>query len=221
MGLSEVRVLSEDATGDEAMPELPRLLERLSAGDEAARRLLVERALDRLRSFVRSALARSPRVRRWEQSDDIAQRSAMRLWAALEEVRPTSPRAFFGLCSEMTRRTMIDLVRKYYGPEGVGQYHDSPWRSGQHPALLAAETDVRDSNEIDLRLDAHAAIGKLPADLRAVVDLLFYQGLTISEAAGVLGVVERTVSRRRREAMIELSRRLGALDKISGSEGQP
>jgi RNA polymerase sigma-70 factor (ECF subfamily) len=56
--------------------------------------------------------------------------------------------------------------------------------------------------------DLHRRIGELPAEVREVVDLLFYQGLMQAEAAELLGVTVRTVQRRWQAALLKLHRNL-------------
>src|SRR5688572_22008206 len=101
------------------------LLRRFASGEPAARRLIVERSLERLRVLAARQLRRFPAVQRWEQTDDVLQGAAQRLYRALESVRPANAREFFGLCSAMIRRELIDLKRSYYGPEGIGANHVS------------------------------------------------------------------------------------------------
>jgi RNA polymerase sigma-70 factor (ECF subfamily) len=51
----------------------------------------------------------------------------------------------------------------------------------------------------------HQQIGSLPDEEREVFDLLWYQGLSQTEAAGVLHVSERTIKRRWQAARYALS----------------
>jgi RNA polymerase sigma-70 factor (ECF subfamily) len=68
---------------------------------------------------------------------------------------------------------------------------------GGEPATLAEWTDF------------HEKVQLLPEAEREVFDLLWYEGLTRAEAAQVLGVAERTVKNRWRNAKLELQRLLG------------
>jgi RNA polymerase sigma-70 factor (ECF subfamily) len=62
----------------------------------------------------------------------------------------------------------------------------------QEPSRLAAWTEF------------HAQTEALPEEEREVFDLLWYQGLPQAEAAGLLGVSERTVKRRWQAARLRL-----------------
>ena len=73
-------------------------------------------------------LRRYPKVHRWEQTDDVFVEAVTRLHRALETVRPESPRHFYNLAATQIRRVLIDLSRRYYGPEGIGSHHDTAAR---------------------------------------------------------------------------------------------
>src|SRR5579863_8255611 len=91
--------------------EFELLLEAWSAGDDAARTRLLERAGQRLLSLTRRMLRNYPHLRRWEQTDDVFQNTLVRLYQALGTVRTDSMGAFFGLASIQIRRSLIDLAR--------------------------------------------------------------------------------------------------------------
>ena len=50
----------------------------------------------------------------------------------------------------------------------------------------------------------------LPADLRETIHLHYYQGLSLHETAGAMGVTSSTVKYRQRQAISELQQKLGA-----------
>src|SRR5438874_5131516 len=91
-------------------------LDRMRAGDPAARDELFRHACGRLERLTRRMLRDFPGVRRWEQTDDVLQGALVRLLRALEAVRPASARAFLGLSAEQVRRELLDLARHFYGP---------------------------------------------------------------------------------------------------------
>ena len=97
----------------------------LDEGDDAAYGELLFIASTRLHKLARKMLRDFPRLRRWEQTDDVFQTAAMRLHRSLSEVKPESVRQFFGLAATQIRRTLIDLGRHHYGPEGQGANHDT------------------------------------------------------------------------------------------------
>ena len=94
-------------------------LDRLRAGDDAARVALLETAGARLVRLAHKMLKGFPRVRRWEQTDDVLQNAILRLYRALESTAPESVRSFFNLAAVQIRRELIDLARHYEGPSGM------------------------------------------------------------------------------------------------------
>jgi DNA-directed RNA polymerase specialized sigma24 family protein len=63
-------------------------LDRLIEGNEAAREELIRHASVRLRALARRMLRENPRVRRWEETDDVFQRALLRLHQSLASGNP-------------------------------------------------------------------------------------------------------------------------------------
>jgi RNA polymerase sigma-70 factor (ECF subfamily) len=112
---------------------LQRCLDRLLDGDARAREELIACAAERLTNLARKMFHRNGRLERWEETADVAQGALLRLWTALQDVRPTSLREFFRLATVQVRREMIDLARHHFGPLGAAAFHASTPRadSGQ------------------------------------------------------------------------------------------
>jgi RNA polymerase sigma factor (sigma-70 family) len=177
---------------------LQRCLDRLRAGDEAARDDLLGAACARLTRLTRKMLRDDGRLKRWEQTDDVLQNALLRLCRALREETPDSLRAFFRLAALQVRRELIDLARHYSGPQGRAARHASPPPAdGDSPAeaILPADSG-HEPSRLALWSEFHEQIGALPEDEREVFDLVWYQGLTHAEAAALLGVSVKTVQRR-------------------------
>jgi RNA polymerase sigma factor (sigma-70 family) len=199
---------------------IQRWLDRGRDGDRAARDELLAYAMERLCRLTRKMLAGYPGVRRWEDTDDVLQNALLRLCRALEEVHPESAREFFQLAALQIRRELIDMARRYSGPHGLGANHASRDGMGGSPGGDGDSDDTSDWPDGELadsthdpgRLaewtEFHRHVDGLPEDVRAVVDLVFYQGLTAAEAAKTLGVSERTVKRRWQSARLSLQRTL-------------
>jgi RNA polymerase sigma-70 factor (ECF subfamily) len=148
-------------------------------------------------------------LRPWEETDDILQNSMMRLWSALEELTPRSPREYFGLAALQIRRELLDLVRHYYGPQGpaVGQGPAPPAAdsadSTPQPAGDRGDTTYEPSR-LAVWTEFHAWVAGLPADERELFDLLVYQDLPQAVVGEMLGLSERTLRRR----WVELRQRM-------------
>jgi RNA polymerase sigma-70 factor (ECF subfamily) len=200
-----------DAT--DSTTQIQLRLDRLRAGDESARDELLTIACERLSRLTHKMLRDYPGVRRWEQTDDILQNAALRLCRALKDVRPDTVRSFLNLAAVQVRRELIDLARHYDGPEGPGRHHQSQaGTEGSGDAsgpLLDASTDTNDPARLAAWTEFHHTVEALPEEEREVFNLLWYQGLSQSEAATLLGVTQRVAKHRWRSARLKIHAMLG------------
>ncbi|MCI0683494.1 MAG: sigma-70 family RNA polymerase sigma factor [Gemmataceae bacterium] len=182
-----------------------QLLPRAIAGDEAALDGLLRHNCDRLTSLTRRMLGDFRRVRRWTETADVLQNALLRLVSALREVKPLSSREFLALATLQIRRELLDLARKFYGPQGLAAHHDSAMDAGPHATAPAEPADLsHEPCSLAQWTELHQQIESLPDDEQEVVGLIFYQGLSQSEAAKVLNVAVRTVQRRWHAALCTL-----------------
>ncbi len=185
--------------GGDRSSDVQHWLTRLGEGDAGARDELLNCACERLRRLTRKMLRSFPGVRQFEETDDVFQEAMLRLCGALRDVTPATVRDFFRLAALQVRRELIDLARRYGGKEPPGAPEGGREAAGttDDPQRLAAWGDF------------HQAIGALPDEPREVFDLLWYQGLTQAEAAGLLEVSVTTVKRRWQAARRMVFRALG------------
>lgn len=182
-------------------------IDRLRGGDGAAREELIGLACERMERLTRKMLRDYPRVHRWEQTGDVLQNATMRLYRSLEQVTPETVVDFFRLASLNIRRELLDMVKHYYGPRGVGANHGTVagHDTGDGTAPAVDKSDVSgEPAQLAVWTEFHEQVDKLPEDERQVVDLLFYQELTQEEAAAILKVSDRTVKRRWQAARLKL-----------------
>jgi RNA polymerase sigma-70 factor (ECF subfamily) len=195
------------------MPEGPttaviqRYLDALpgDATAEPAIRELLERAAGRLRLLCATLLYKSyPRLTRPPvnlDTDELLGGVVAGLLTALRATRPRTARQFFALACQHMRWQLNDMAR----------------RLDERPAAALAESGVAappESAASGLTPDGRRMLGAidgLPDDEREVFDLVRIQGLTHAEAAGVVGVSERTVHRRLNRARLLLAERLADL----------
>ncbi|QEL17869.1 RNA polymerase sigma factor [Limnoglobus roseus] len=182
--------------------QLQLVIDRLVAGDEAARSALLDHACDRLLLLTRKMFHAYRDLRRWEQTDDVFQTAMLRLHRALSDVKPESVRHFFNLGAVMIRRTLLDLAKHHLGPHGQGANHHTDGKGG------AMNDRAEQPEDLEGWSAFHAQVEGLPDEEREVVGLLYYEGLTQEEAAHVLGVGLRTVKRRWQSARLLLRQRL-------------
>jgi RNA polymerase sigma factor (sigma-70 family) len=198
---------------DEATTRVARCLERLRAGDEGARQELLDAACASLTRLTRAMLRDYRRLKRWEETDDVLQGALLRLCRALQTVTPQTPREFYRLAALQIRRELIDLARHHFGPEGPAGRHESVAGAGDAGSAARPAVEPADSTYGPPRLAAwaefHEQADALPEEEREVFDLVWYQGLTHAEAAGLLGVSTKTVQRRWHAACLRLHEVLG------------
>src|SRR5262245_8119802 len=196
-------VLMTDSDSQQSM--MQQLLPQAIAGDEAAVDALLRYNCDRLTSLTRRMLGDFRRVRRWTETADVLQNALLRLVGALREVKPRTPREFLALATLQIRRELLDLARKFYGPEGMGANQDSAAAAAPHAPTPEDPADLsHEPCSLAQWTELHQQIDALPDEEREVVGLLFYQGLSQAETAKVLGVSVRTVQRRWHAALCKL-----------------
>jgi RNA polymerase sigma factor (sigma-70 family) len=182
-----------------------RLIE-FNSGDLQAREEIIAHTCERLRLRTRQMLRSFPNVSRWSQTDDVLQNAMIRLHKSLAQVKPESPKQFYGLAATHIRRELIDLARHFNGAEGVGANHDT---NDGEPIKQIADTSYRPET-IESWTEFHSAVDQLPEEQQVVVGLLWYEGMSQPEAADVLAVSLATIKRRWQAARIQLSEQLKA-----------
>ena len=187
---------------------IQRCLDRLKGGDEAARGELINAAAGRLTRLAGKMFRAERRLRRWEDTSDVLQNAVVRLLRRLRSVTPHTPREFFHLAAGEIRRELIDLVRHHFGPRGPGSRHVTP---GPGDPAAALDHPDREQNPGALAQwgEFHERVADLPDDEREAFDLVWYQGLSYVEAAELLGLSARTVTRRWQTACLKLQGSLG------------
>ena len=205
--------MTEASEGQSQTLLLHDCLDRLRAGDRAARDELFRQLSGRLERLTRKMLKGFPGVRRWAQTDDVLQNALVRLHRSLQDVTPPSLRDFYRLAALQVRRELIDLARHYFGPEGRGRRHhtnavEDDSRLTPRPAYeLPGPAEEPDT--LAAWGEFHRQADALPEEEREVFDLVWYQGLKHTEAAALLGVSARTVKRRWQAACLRLHEVLG------------
>jgi len=205
--------MSADALPPEEADELAECLSRLAAGDQCARDRIIELCQGRLRELSSRLLGKFAKVRRWDNTDDVAQNAALRLYRALGDTVPDSPRGLMGLMATQIQRELLDLARKHSGPMSYAKNHDTNVRDGSHGDVFLVE-EVAHKGDSDAEIPMarweqfHSAVEQLPEEHREVFKLAWYLGLDQNATAKALGLSRRTVQRKWQEAqdMIATSR---------------
>lgn len=195
--LSDSGVLAENIAG---------CLEEIASGNLEARERVFELLGDRLHHLAHRMLARYPRVRRWNDTDDLFQAAAMRLHRAMADTQPESARGLLALAGTQMHRELVDLARRYtsqgayeanHGTNVIGE--DDSGRM-QHAIDQAAGRQ----EPLDRWSAFHDAVESLRPEAREVFDLVWYMGASQETAANVIGCSPRTVKSRWREARLAI-----------------
>ena len=119
---------------------------------------------------------------------------------------------FFGVAAQVMRRILVDHARRHASNKR-GQ--------GVRSVSMDDAHDVAAPNQIPILALDHALdrLDKVDAELTRIVELRAFGGLTIEEAAHVLGVSPSTAKRDWRTAKAWLSRELGPDTRLRGGEG--
>lgn len=184
--------------------QLHEHLIEFNSGDLEASEKIIEHTCERLRLRTRQMLRSFPGVGRWNQTDDVLQNAMIRLHRSLAQVKPESPRQFYGLAATQIRRELIDLARKFSGAEGLGANHDT----NDGDAIRKSPDTNYEPESLEHWSEFHEAVEQLPEDQQAVVGLLWYEGMSQANAANVLHTSLATVKRRWQAARLELSEQL-------------
>jgi RNA polymerase sigma factor (TIGR02999 family) len=171
---------------DEASEQVTQILEAADAGDEHAAERLLPLVYKELRHLAAAKIALEP-------PGQTLQPTALVHEAWLRLVGPGNNhwngRAhFFGAAAEAMRRILIDRARKRHRQRhGFGLVR-----------VDLSQLDVAITADDDLLLQVNEALDKLEAEApeRAkLVKLRFFTGLSINEAAEVMGVATATANR--------------------------
>lgn len=167
-------------------PDVTLLLSALTRGDDGAASKLMPVVYDELRRLAGSYMRR-------ERSDHTLQATALVHEAYLKLVEQHSvdwqSRAhFFGIAAQLMRRILIDHARG----------HSRDKRGGEHQKVSLDEAFVFAEQRADELIavdDSLNRLAKIDPRQARVVELRFFGGLSVEEAAEVLGVSPKTVKR--------------------------
>jgi RNA polymerase sigma factor (TIGR02999 family) len=167
-------------------PNITQLLMAWSDGDHAA--------LERLTPMVHQELHRlAARYMAGERSGHVLQTTALVNEAYLrlvdwKNVRWQNRAHFFGLAAQLMRRVLVDAARtRRSGKRGGGALHVSLSEAAEVAAPQCADVVALD--------DALKRLERFDPRRSRVVELRFFAGLSLEEAAHVLGVSVGTVRR--------------------------
>jgi len=170
------------------MNDVTRILSAIEHGDPEAAEQLLPLVYDELRKLAAQRLAQ-------EKPGQTLQATALVHDAYLRLVDAGEPRLwqgrghFFAAAAEAMRRILVDAARRKRRPKHGGDRR----RVGEDEAGEAIAPPVEDLLALDDALEKLATEDSITADL---VKLKYFAGLSLAEAAEVLGLPARTAGRR-------------------------
>ena len=179
-------------------PDVTQLLLAWSDGDVSARDKLMPRVYEELRRLAHGFMTRE-RPDRTLQTTALVNEAYLRL-VDVSIVEWESRAQFFGLCSQLMRRILVDFARSRQRLKRGGDAVRVSLDEG-----VVSRDEGEEMEALDDALNALAAVDSRKSQ---VVELRFFGGLSVEETAKVLKVTPRTVLRDWRLAKAWLSREL-------------
>ena len=177
--------------------DLTHLLAAWSGGDRSALERLLPLVEDELHRLAHRYMSR-------ERKDHTLQTTALVNEAYLklidQKVNWQNRAHFFGIAAQIMRRILIDHARQHLGPQRGG----GKTISLENVALVSNERAA----ELVALDEALTSLAQLDGRKGRVVELRYFGGLSVEEAAAVLGVSVDTVTRDWRRAKAFLRREL-------------
>lgn len=185
---------------------ITQLLERWSQGDEAALEQLMPLVYDELHRLAGAYLRR-------ERHEHTLQPTALVNEAYLKLVRQRNVRwqnraQFFGVAAQLMRRILVDHARANYATKRGGDRVNVSLKD------IGAYGGQPDSDVLALH-DVLNRLAEIDPDQSRIVELRFFGGLTIEEAAEVMHVSHSTVEREWKVAKAWLKRELTKSERPS------
>ena len=193
--------MSPEPSGDGFSPaEITHLLQAWRKGDDEALERLAPLVYQDLRALARSHLRR-------ERAGHTLQATALVHEAFFKLLGQRSPwhnrEQFFAVASRIMRRVLVDHAR---ARAAMKRGADAPRIELEDSLAVASEARSLDLLDLDRALERLAA---LEPRLARVVELRYFGGLSVEEAARVLECSDRTVKRDWSFARAWLLRELG------------
>jgi len=179
--------------------EVTALLQRWSAGDEAALEQLASLVYEELRRTAHRYMAREA-IGHTLQTTALVNEVYVRL-VKVSDVSWQNRAHFFAVCAQMMRRILTDFARSRRSIKRGGNAGRVPFDE----ALFAAQEAPADIVALDGALEALSAFDERKS---RVVEMRFFGGLSVEETAQVLRVSVETVHRDWRLAKSWLLREL-------------
>jgi RNA polymerase sigma factor (TIGR02999 family) len=168
------------------MAEMTELLRAASAGDESASQRLFALMYQDLKRLAHSSLRKRGHPAGLDTTS-LVHESYVRL-AANELRTPADKRAFYAYISKVMRSVVLDAVREREALKRGGDQVFVTLTTG------VAERPLEGAELLAID-DALNALATLAPDLKELVEMRYFGGLTLAETGELLGKSARTVQR--------------------------
>lgn len=162
------------------------LLERWASGDQSALDELTPLVYNELRN-VADAYLRHERPDHTLQATELVNEAYLRL-IGQKHGRWEGRKHFYGIAARLMRQVLVEHARKHKADKRGG---------GRVTVTLENYDDVAETPEVDI-LAVHEALERLARfdqQQARIVELRFFGGLSIQEAAATMGIGHATVER--------------------------
>ncbi len=182
-----------------APKNVTELLGKISGGDEQALAELVPAVYAELRRLA-SHYMRQERGNHTLQATALVHEAYLRL-VDQREVRWENRNQFLGVAAQLMRRILVDYGRAHHAAKRGGNVD----KVFLQEATLVAKKRAADVVALD---EALTRLAELDPQQARLLELRFFGGLSIEEAAGALGISPATVKRNLSAAKAWLAREL-------------
>jgi RNA polymerase sigma factor (TIGR02999 family) len=186
------------------MSDVSRVLSGIEGGDPQAAAQLLPLVYDELRRLAAWKLAHE-KPGQTLQATALVHEAYLRLVGADEAAHFNGKGHFFAACAEAMRRILVEAARR----KGRDKHGGGRQRVELEGLELAADLPVDNLLALD---EALTALAERDADAARLVQLHCFAGLSIEQAAEVLGVAARTAYRDWAFARAWLYRALGGTE---------
>jgi RNA polymerase sigma factor (TIGR02999 family) len=183
------------------MSDVTQILSAIEAGDPKAAAELLPLVYDELRKLAAARLA-AEKPGQTLQATALVHEAYLRLVGGAQPQDWNGRGHFFAAAAEAMRRILVESARRKHALRRGG--------AGERRDLLEEDLAVPPSDNDLLDLDeALAEFAAIDSQAAELVKLRVFAGVTVDEAAGLLGVSPRTAKRSWAYARAWLGRRLG------------
>jgi RNA polymerase sigma factor (TIGR02999 family) len=183
------------------MNEVTHILNALDAGDPHAAGQLLPLVYDELRRLAAVKLSYEKPGQTLDATG-LVHEAYLKLVGPADEARWKDRSHFYAVAAEAMRRILIDNARRKRSEKGGGQQRRVEWNDN----LVTPRQSTDDLLAID---EAITFLEKEDAESSRLVTLRFYAGLSVEEAAAVMGLARASAYRLWNYAKAWLRMKLG------------